>query len=99
MNLLTIGINHQIAPLEIREKVALTPEVISDAMKDLRSYLNQDQENNPFELSFTHDQVLAMCDDLIFHSVNPSVANELVNLLACFNSSNGGLALYVFSKS
>jgi ubiquinone/menaquinone biosynthesis C-methylase UbiE len=61
--------------------------------------LYQDQENNPFELSFTHDQVLAMCDDLIFHSVNPSVANRLVNLLACFNSSNGGLALYVFSKS
>ena len=58
-----------------------------------------DQLKIPFELSFTHDQVLAMCDDLIFHSVNPSVANELVNLLACFNSSNGGLALYVFSKS
>lgn len=61
--------------------------------------LYQDQENNPFELSFTHDQVVAMCDDLIFHSVNPSVANRLVNLLAWFNSSNGGLALYVFSKS
>jgi 2-polyprenyl-3-methyl-5-hydroxy-6-metoxy-1,4-benzoquinol methylase len=60
--------------------------------------LYQDQENNPFELSFTHAQVLTMCDDLVFHSVNPSIANRLVNLLAWFNSSNGGLALYVFSK-
>ena len=57
MNLLTIGINHQIAPLEIREKVALTPEVISDAMKDLRSYLNQDQENNPSEVA-----ILSTCN-------------------------------------
>lgn len=60
--------------------------------------LYQDQENNPFELSFTHSQVMAMCNDLIFHSVNPSIANRLVNTLAWFNSSNGGLALYVFSK-
>jgi 2-polyprenyl-3-methyl-5-hydroxy-6-metoxy-1,4-benzoquinol methylase len=60
--------------------------------------LYQDQENNPFELSFTHAQVLTMCDNLVFHSVNPSIADRLVNLLAWFNSSNGGLALYVFSK-
>jgi len=57
LNLLTIGINHQIAPLEIREKVALTPEVISDAMKDLRSYLNQDEENNPSEVA-----ILSTCN-------------------------------------
>lgn len=39
MNLLTFGINHQIAPIEIREKVALFPESMQDAMADLKEYL------------------------------------------------------------
>jgi ubiquinone/menaquinone biosynthesis C-methylase UbiE len=60
--------------------------------------LYQDQENNPFELSFTHKQVLNMCNDLSFISVQPSINNKLVDLLACFNSENGGLASYVFNK-
>lgn len=60
--------------------------------------LYEDQENNPFELSFTDSQVRKMCRDLTFKSVEPSISNHLVNLLACFNSENGGLAIYVFSK-
>lgn len=60
--------------------------------------LYQDQEHNPFELSFTRNQVLSMCDDLIFDSVTPSIKNYLVDFLAMFNSENGGLALYVFSN-
>lgn len=60
--------------------------------------LYQDQEKNPFELSFNHSQVLTMCNDLLFESVTPSIYNHLVNFLAIFNSENGGLALYVFSK-
>jgi len=60
--------------------------------------LYQDQENNPFELSFTRKQVLTMCSDLTFNSVTPSINNHLVELLALFNSENGGLALYVFSN-
>jgi hypothetical protein len=60
--------------------------------------LYQDQELNPFELSFTHNQVLNMCRDLNFELVTPSYNNKLVNLSALFNSVNGGLALYVFSN-
>lgn len=41
MNLLTFGINHQIAPIEIREKVALPAEGLTDAIVDLKSYLTQ----------------------------------------------------------
>jgi len=60
--------------------------------------LYEDQENNPFELSFTHQQVLNMCSDLEFNSVNPGWSNRFVNLLAWTNSENGGLTLYVFTK-
>lgn len=60
--------------------------------------LYQDQELNPFELSFTNSQVLNMCDDLNFELVTPSYNNKLVNIRAWFNSVNGGLALYVFTK-
>lgn len=61
--------------------------------------LFEDQENNPFELSFTDGQVRKMCRDLTFKRVVPSISNYLVNTLAWFNSENGGLALYVFTKS
>jgi 2-polyprenyl-3-methyl-5-hydroxy-6-metoxy-1,4-benzoquinol methylase len=61
--------------------------------------LFEDQENNPFELSFTDMQVRKLCCDLEFISVKPSWKNHAVNLLAWFNSENGGLALYVFKKS
>lgn len=58
-----------------------------------------DQEKNPFELSFTKNAVLNMCDDLEFIKVEPSVSNHLVNTLALFNSENGGLAIYTFRKN
>jgi 2-polyprenyl-3-methyl-5-hydroxy-6-metoxy-1,4-benzoquinol methylase len=60
--------------------------------------LYEDQENNPYELSFNYNQVLEMCSDLKFHTVVPSYRNRFVNLQALFNSHNGGLALYVFEK-
>ncbi|SVE12264.1 uncharacterized protein METZ01_LOCUS465118, partial [marine metagenome] len=35
MNLLIVGINHTSAPVELREKVAFTPEQLSYALQDL----------------------------------------------------------------
>lgn len=35
MNLLIVGINHNSAPVELREKVAFTPEQLDDALKDI----------------------------------------------------------------
>ena len=60
--------------------------------------LEEDQENNPFELSFRHQCILKMCNDLEFNLVSPSWHNNFVNFLALFNSENGGLTLYVFTK-
>jgi SAM-dependent methyltransferase len=61
--------------------------------------LYQDQELNPFELSFNNKQVKAMCKDLNFLSSAPSVANYLVDFLSLANSENGGLVLYIFTKT
>lgn len=61
--------------------------------------LYQDQENNPFELSFSNSQVRGMCKDLKFHRSAPSISNHFVDLLALNNSENGGLVLYIFSKT
>ena len=36
MNLLIVGINHNSAPVELREKVAFTPEQLGDALHDLQ---------------------------------------------------------------
>ena len=60
--------------------------------------LYQDQENNPFELSFSNKQVRDMCSDLEFQSATPSISNRFVDFLAWFNSENGGLVLYIFNK-
>jgi len=60
--------------------------------------LFEDQENNPFELSFTKGAVLGMCKEMEFCGVQPSICNHLVNTLSLFNSSNGGLAIYTFRK-
>lgn len=45
MNLLSIGINHQSASIDLREKVAFGPETLSDAVVDLRKYLQQQTHN------------------------------------------------------
>lgn len=68
-------------------------------LKYHNSILYNDQENNPYELSFDYNKVLSMCNDLKFCSIQPSWNNKLVNLHAFFNSHNGGLALYVFEKA
>ena len=46
MNLYSIGINHQTASVDLRERVAIGPEVLPDALNDLRLYLNQQSQNH-----------------------------------------------------
>ena len=60
--------------------------------------LYHDQENNPFELSFSNRQVRNMCSNLEFRSATPSIFNRFVDVLSWFNSENGGLVLYIFNK-
>jgi 2-polyprenyl-3-methyl-5-hydroxy-6-metoxy-1,4-benzoquinol methylase len=57
-----------------------------------------DQEHCPYEVSFTHQEILNMCKGLKLLQVTPSIDNRLVDLVNLFNSKNGGLTLYVFEK-
>jgi 2-polyprenyl-3-methyl-5-hydroxy-6-metoxy-1,4-benzoquinol methylase len=61
--------------------------------------LYQDQENNPYEVSFTQHYVRKiLCWNLKLISVTPSFYNRFIDFLAMFNSRNGGLVLYIFEK-
>ena len=42
MKLLNIGVNHHTAPVDIRESVSVSPEVLKDSLIDLRTYLKMD---------------------------------------------------------
>ena len=57
MKLLNLGVNHHTAPVDIRESVAVSPEILQDSLIDLRKYL---QGNN------TEDQpevaILSTCN-------------------------------------
>jgi glutamyl-tRNA reductase len=39
MQILNLGVNHHTAPIDIRERVAISPEDLQDSLQDLRNYL------------------------------------------------------------
>ena len=57
MNLIALGINHHIAPIEVREKVALVPEMMPDALQDLQKYLRQSHQDTQSEVA-----ILSTCN-------------------------------------
>jgi SAM-dependent methyltransferase len=61
--------------------------------------LKLDQEYNPFEISFSHQEVMNMCKDLELIGVTPAVNRRLIGLSSFINSINGGLTMYVFKKA
>ena len=40
MSLILVGINHKTADISLREKVAFPPEILSDALRDVRSSID-----------------------------------------------------------
>jgi SAM-dependent methyltransferase len=59
--------------------------------------LYQDQENNPFELSFSKKQVKQLTQEFDIVDTYPSLLSS-VALPALFNYRNGGLVVYVLEK-
>jgi len=57
MQLLTLGINHHTAPIEVRERVAFGPEVISSALHDFRSFIG-----SKAPMHFTEATILSTCN-------------------------------------
>jgi 2-polyprenyl-3-methyl-5-hydroxy-6-metoxy-1,4-benzoquinol methylase len=62
--------------------------------------LELDQEENVFELAFSYNQVLDMCNDLEFLESTPPYNNEFVAKIgSLISSTNGGLILYAFRNT
>jgi len=57
LNLLSIGINHQIAPVDVRERVAFGADLLPDALIDLRQYLNDMNQHTNSEVA-----ILSTCN-------------------------------------
>ena len=57
MKLLNLGVNHHTAPVDIRESVAVSPEILQDSLIDLRKYLQGTDSGNKPEVA-----ILSTCN-------------------------------------
>lgn len=57
MKLLNLGVNHHTAPIDIRESVAVAPEVLQDSLIDLRKYLQANNSDSSPEVA-----ILSTCN-------------------------------------
>lgn len=78
MSLLTLGLNHQTAPVEIREKVTFSPEQIEGALKEMLA-LNGIKES-VIVSTCNRTEIYCECEK---HSIDP-----LINWLAEFHQLN-----------
>lgn len=61
--------------------------------------LQLDQYHCPFEVGYSHEQVMGLCENSQMLSVIPSIRNHFVSFSSLFNRANGGLALYAFRRN
>jgi 2-polyprenyl-3-methyl-5-hydroxy-6-metoxy-1,4-benzoquinol methylase len=61
--------------------------------------LQLDQEHNPYETTFTNRKFLNSWSGYQLLTVRPSLFNKCVDLTNLFNTSNGGLTMYVFRNT
>jgi SAM-dependent methyltransferase len=67
-------------------------------VKYINDVLYIDQEKCPFEVSFTDAEFRSKLKDFQMLKTHPGYKNHFVNFYNLFNSSNGGLTVYVFSR-
>jgi glutamyl-tRNA reductase len=73
MQLLTLGINHHTAPIEVRERVAFGPEILSSALHDFRSFIR-----NKASMNFTEATILSTCNRTEIYCAGHASANHEV---------------------
>ena len=108
MSLILIGINHKTADIALREKVAFPPEIVSDALRDIRSLTDVSEvvllstcNRTELYIETTGDESLS---DKLGHYAQKSLDQEkvkdLVSWLAGFHdleSSELERSVYSFS--
>ena len=89
MQLLTLGINHHTAPIEVRERVAFGPEILSTALHDFRSFIG-----SKAAMHFTEATILSTCNRTEIYCAcneNPSI-DTLKNASIDWLSGSQGLS-------
>ncbi len=88
MTLLTLGINHKTAPVDIREKVAFAPENLAQALKELVS-----------ERAVNEAAILSTCNRTeLYCSLSSADREVLINWISHFHQlQNEELAPYIYS--
>jgi glutamyl-tRNA reductase len=71
MKLLNLGVNHHTAPVDIRESVAVAPEVLQDSLVDLRQYLHRGGAENQPEVA-----ILSTCNRMEIYCAANDVEYE-----------------------
>ena len=71
MKLLNLGVNHHTAPIDIRESVAVAPEVLHDSLIDLRQYLQREDAKNQPEVA-----ILSTCNRMEIYCAANDVEYE-----------------------
>lgn len=78
MQLLTLGINHHTAPVEVRERVAFGPDILSSALNDFRSFVGSQAP-----LHFTEATILSTCNRTeIYCACNENPSMEVLRSAA-----------------
>ncbi|MDW6001553.1 glutamyl-tRNA reductase [Vibrio mangrovi] len=78
MSLLAIGINHQTAPLELREKVAFGPDKLSEALSQLRE-----------QADVKGSVILSTCNRTeVYCEIKPTSKGRLIDWLSEFHQVN-----------
>ena len=83
MDVLTFGLNHHSAPVSVRERVAMSGELVRPALDGLRS---------AFGSSVKEATILSTCNRTeIYMAASPEVSEHISNWLADFNSLDKAL--------
>ena len=83
MDVLTFGLNHHSAPVSVRERVAMSGELVRPALDGLRS---------AFGSSVKEATILSTCNRTeIYMAASPEVSEHIPNWLADFNSLDKAL--------
>lgn len=78
MELLIVGVNHQTAPIALREKIAFTPEQLGPALKDLADQASIDEVC-----------ILSTCNRTEIYTITQSEqASSIVSWLASYHQEN-----------
>ena len=100
MKLLNLGVNHHTAPIDIRESVAVAPEVLRDALLDLRQYLKSTHASSSPEVAILSTcnrmEIYCAANDLDYTD-NHLEAKTLDWLVAQKNIHNHELKPYIYS--